>query len=95
MTLGRLDQLDGQLDSVISGLLEATGRADVLSAPAPAIEFDSAHALGDVWALNELWKSLGFDGLRRVFRMTRHAIDVEALLRVMCSIACVCADRRD
>ena len=83
VTLGRLDQLDGQLDSVISGLLKATGRADVLNAPVPAIEFESARALGDVWTLNELWKSLGFDGLRRVFGKTRHAIDVEALLRVM------------
>lgn len=83
VTLGRLDQLDGQLDSVISGLLKVTGRADVLNAPVPAIEFESARALGDVWTLNELWKSLGFDGLRRVFRKTRHAIDVEALLRVM------------
>jgi hypothetical protein len=83
VTLGRLDQLDGQLDSVISGLLKATGRADVLNAPVPAIEFESARALGDVWTLNELWKSLGFDGMRRVFGKTRHAIDVEALLRVM------------
>lgn len=83
VTLGRLDQLDGQLDSVISGLLKATGRADVLNTPVPAIEFESARALGDVWTLNELWKSLGFDGLRRVFRKTRHAIDIEALLRVM------------
>lgn len=83
VTLGRLDQLDGQLDSVISGLLKATGRADVLNAPVPSIEFESARALGDVWTLNELWKFLGFDGLRRVFGKTRHAIDVEALLRVM------------
>ena len=83
VTLGRLDQLDGQLDSVISGLLKATGRADVLNTPVPAIEFESARALGDVWTLNELWKFLGFDGLRRVFGKTRHAIDVEALLRVM------------
>lgn len=83
VTLGRLDQLDGQLDAVISGLLKVTGRTDVLNAPTPAIEFESARALGDVWTLNELWKSLGFDGLQRVFRKTRHAIDIEALLRVM------------
>ena len=31
----------------------------------------------------ELWNSLGFDRLKRVFRRTRHAIDVEALVRVM------------
>jgi transposase len=33
--------------------------------------------------LNELWETLGFGELRRVFRRTRHAIDVEALIRVM------------
>ena len=49
----------------------------------PAVEFESARALGNVWALNELWESLGFGELRRVFRKTRHSIDVEALIRVM------------
>lgn len=83
VTLGRLDQLTDSLDSVISGLLKVTGRPDFLNAPLPAIEFESARALGNVWALNELWKSLGFGELRRVFRKTRHSIDVEALIRVM------------
>ena len=36
-----------------------------------------------MWALTELWNSLGFDRLRQIFRRTRHTIDVEALLRVM------------
>jgi len=49
----------------------------------PAVEFESARALGNVWALNELWESLGFGELRRVFRKIRHSIDVEALIRVM------------
>ena len=83
VTLGRLDQLTDSLDSVISGLLKVTGRPDFLNAPLPAVEFESAHALGNVWALNELWESLGFGELRRVFRKTRHSIDVEALIRVM------------
>lgn len=83
VTLGRLDQLAGSLDSVISGLLKATGRPDFLNANLPAVEFESARALGNVWALNELWQSLGFGELRRVFRKTRHSIDIEALLRVM------------
>jgi hypothetical protein len=34
-----------------------------------------------------LWETLGFGELRRVFRKTRHSIDVEALLRVMVFIA--------
>ena len=83
VTLGRLDQLTDSLDSVISGLLKVTGRPDFLNAPLPAVEFESARALGNVWALNELWESLGFGELRRVFRKTRHSIDVEAMIRVM------------
>ena len=82
-TLGRLDQLTTELDSVISGLLRVTGKAAPAAAAPPAISFESARAFGDVWALTELWNSLGFDGLRRVFRRTRHRIDVEALVRVM------------
>jgi len=82
-TLGRLDQLGGELDSVISGLLKVSGRKPVPTAATPAITFESARALGDVWTLTELWNSLGFSELRRVFRRTRHAIDVEALIRVM------------
>ena len=82
-TLGRLDQLDAGLDSVISGLLRVTGKSAPATAPAPTINFESARDFGDVWALTELWNSLGFDRLKRVFRRTRHAIDVEALVRVM------------
>ena len=81
-TLGRLDQLDGQLDQVIAGLARATGNPIAANAP-PAIVFESARAFGDVWALTELWHELGFDQLQRVFRHTRHEIDVEALLRIM------------
>ena len=90
-TLGRLDQLTGELDSVIDGLLKVSGcepaRAQA-AAPAAAISasflsFESAHALGNVWALTELCKELGFLDLRRVFRHTRHTIDVEALIRIM------------
>ena len=77
-TLGRLDQLSSGLDSVISGLLRVTGRSlPAAAAPAPVVEFESARDYGDVWALTELWNSLGFDRLRTVFRRTRHSIDVE------------------
>lgn len=83
VTLGRLDQITGDLDRVISGLLKVTGRPDFLRAALPPVEFESARALGHVWALNELWQTLGFSELRRIFRKTRHTIDVEALIRVM------------
>lgn len=82
-TLGRLDQLGTELESVISGLMRVTGRALPEPAQPPALSFESARALGDVWALSDLWNSLGFDQLRQVFRRTRLRIDVEALVRVM------------
>jgi transposase len=82
-TLGRLDQLNSGLESVISGLLRVTGKALLEPAPAPTVTFETARAFGDVWALTELWNDLGFDQLRPVFRRTRHSIDVEALIRVM------------
>ncbi|AKU11334.1 transposase [Azoarcus sp. CIB] len=83
-TLGRLDQVGGELDSVISGLLKVAGHEPLAAKPpAPSVSFESARALGDVWALTELWKELGFGALRRVFRKTRHTTDIEALIRVM------------
>lgn len=81
-TLGRLDQIDGNLEAVISGLLRVTGRSDARS-PQPEIAFESSRALGDIWALQELWNTLGFSSLARTFRNTRHSIDVEALIRLM------------
>ena len=81
-TLGRLDQLNSGLDSVISGLLRVTGRK-MPQASAPEVEFESARDFGDVWTLTELWNTLGFDRMRVLFRRTRHAIDVESLIRVM------------
>ena len=89
-TLGRLDQLTGELDCVIDGLLKVADREPVVapsittSAGATAgVSFESARALGNVWTLTEIWKELGFSDLRRVFRRTRHSIDVEALIRIM------------
>ena len=89
-TLGRLDQLSGELDSVIDGLLKVAGREPVVAqvaaasaVAAPSLSFETARALGNVWTLTELWKELGFSDLRRVFRRTRHTIDVEALIRIM------------
>jgi transposase len=85
-TLGRADQLSGELDSVIDGLLKVAGREPAKLAPAicaSSLTFEAARALGNVWTLTEIWKQLGFSDLRRVFRRTRHTIDVEALVRIM------------
>ena len=82
-TLGRLDQMDGALDSVIGGLMKVTGREMPGRVTPPSVTFESARALGDLWALQELWATLGFSELARTFGKTRHQIDVEALIRVM------------
>jgi transposase len=84
--LGRLDQLNTELNSVIAGLQRVTGQtptAPVAPVVPPTLSFDAARDFGDVWTLTELWNALGFDGLRKVFCHTRHSIDVEALIRVM------------
>ncbi len=85
-TLGRLDQLNTELKSVIAGLQRVTGQtpaAPVAPMAPPSLSFDAARDFGDVWTLTELWNALGFEGLRTVFQSTRHSIDVEALIRVM------------
>lgn len=82
-TLGRLDQLNTDLESVISGLLRVTGKTMPAALQAPSLAFEPARDYGDVWVLTELWNTLGFDRLRQVFKRTRRNIDVEALVRVM------------
>lgn len=81
-TIGRVDETDGQVDSLLSGLLRAKGRSLGDSA-APQVRFESALALGHVWALDQLWHELGFDGLSAVFRRARLSTPVEQAVRVM------------
>ena len=81
-TIGRVDETDGQVDALLGGLLRAKGRSLGDSA-APQVRFESALALGDVWALDQLWHELGFDGLSAVFRRARFTTPVEHALRVM------------
>ncbi len=61
-TLGRLDEAGGQVESLLKGLLPAKGMPASM-ADTPQIAFESTLALGDVWALDQLWKELGFDAL--------------------------------
>lgn len=81
-TIGRVDESDGSVDSLLKGLLRARGKSTDLTA-APQVEFESALALGDVWALDQLWRELGFDSLGGVFRKARYTTPVEHALRVM------------
>jgi hypothetical protein len=81
-TLGRVDEVDGQVDSLINALLRAKGR-NPSDAATPQIRFESALALGDVWVLDELWRELGFDRLAGIFRRGRYTTQIEHALRVI------------
>jgi transposase len=82
-TLGRLDKLDSGLESIISGLLRVTGKSLPEVAAPLAVNFEATRTYGDVWALTELWNALGFGDLAKIFRRTRHEIDIESLIRIM------------
>ena len=86
-TLGRLDQIDGDLDSVVRGLMKVTGQNPATLNP-PVITFESAKAFGDLWALTELWNTLGFAELRKIFRKARFTIDVEKCIVTAPSSRC-------
>ena len=81
-TLGRIDETGGQVDFVLAALLRARGRT-LDDTSSPQVRFESALALGDVWALDQLWRELGFDALSTVFRRARFTNPVEHALRVM------------
>jgi len=80
--LGRLDQAGGGVDALLGGLLRAKGLPAAMG-QSPQVVFESALAMGDVWALDQLWKELGFDRLGAVFRKARFTTPVEHALRVM------------
>jgi transposase len=80
-TLGRLED-GGEVDTLIASLQRARGIVPVPS-PLDGLRFtDSRHA-GDVWALSELWRSLGFDDLARAWRRSKTETDVLGCLRLM------------
>lgn len=81
-TLGRLDEQGGSLDALLNSLLRAKGRPHG-SGDAPQVRFESALALGDVWALDSLWHELGFNRLDAIFRRARFTTAVECAIRVM------------
>lgn len=80
--LGRIDDLTAdKLDPLINGLNRVVGRAENTSSDVIA---ESARSYGDVFALHELWKDLGFDrALSRGLRSGKRKLDVEALIRAM------------
>lgn len=81
-TIGRIDDAGGAVDLLLKGLLRAKGMPASM-AETPQVAFESALALGDVWALDQLWKEIGFDRLAAVFRKARYTTPIEHAVRVM------------
>lgn len=79
--LGREGEVGGGADALLAGLMRATGRGVVPAAP--QVAFESSLALGGVWALDQLWKELGFDRLAGVFRKARYTTPIEHAIRAM------------
>jgi transposase len=82
LMLGRVDENGGSVDKVLQSLLKARGHGPRDTAT-PQVQFESALALGDVWALDQLWRELGFDALAGVFRRARYTTPIEQAIRVM------------
>ena len=80
-TLGRVDKDDPNINSVLAGLVRATGSSVDLQPP--SIDFDASRDFGDLWALQALWDEIGFGELRRVFGNRRRSFETEQLLRMM------------
>jgi transposase len=81
-TLGRVDENGGQVDKLLASLLKARGHGP-RDTTSPQVRFESALALGDVWALDQLWREIGFHALARVFRQARYTTPVEHAVRMM------------
>jgi hypothetical protein len=95
-TLGRLEA-GGDVDKLIQTLqrargleVDGAGVAAVVSPnhaaavnPLHGLRFEAPRGAGDVWALWQLWRSLGFDDLALAWRRSRVEVDVLACLRAM------------
>lgn len=77
-TLGHLDA-GGQVERLIAALQRAQGHHGA----SPSLEFLEARSAGDVWALWNLWQSLGLEDLALAWGRSRSEIDVLACLRLM------------
>jgi len=80
-TLGRLEA-GGEVDTLIASLHRAQGTSPTSSA-LDGLRFTDSRNAGDIWALSELWRSLGFDDLALAWRRSRSEVDVLSCLRLM------------
>ena len=84
-TLGRLEP-DGDVDRLIQALHRAQGRehaAPGASASIQGLQFFESRSAGHVWALWQLWQSLGLEGLSLAWRTSKCEVDTLACLRAM------------
>jgi hypothetical protein len=80
-TLGRLEP-GSEVDTLIASLQRAQG---ITAAPSAldGLRFTESRHAGDIWALSELWRSLGFDDLALAWRRSKSEVDVLSCLRLM------------
>jgi hypothetical protein len=80
-TLGRLEP-GSEIDTLIASLQRAQG---ITSAPSAldGLRFTESRHAGDIWALSELWRSLGFDDLALAWRRSKSEVDVLSCLRLV------------
>lgn len=85
-TLGRLEP-GGDVDRLISALNRAQGidasSQGARSAAISELRFLDSRSAGDVWALWQLWLSLGLEGLSLAWSRSKCELDVLGCLRAM------------
>ena len=85
-TLGRLEA-GGDVDTLIASLRRAQGLEAVDSEPRvnplDGLRFIDSRSASDVWALSQLWHTLGFDELAGAWRRSKVELEVLACLRTM------------
>jgi transposase len=81
-TLGRLDT-GAEVDLLIAALQKAKGLTARGASSLQGLRFVASKDVGDVWALHQLWLSLGFEDLSRAWRSSKSEVEVLACLRSM------------
>lgn len=87
-TLGRLDQTDRSLETMLQGWMRATGRRASGKA-AVVIQLESSRAFSDVWELNCLWSELGLDRLEKLVDRDSRTVEHLPLIKAWCLIVYV------